>query len=244
MIATASASWPMHACVVPLSRPRSNSSSRLSSKRRMKRIRRYSRAPRDSWSEPTRRGSCPARAGEVTCISTATGSGYQRVADRSGSGHQVVDVRIAARFGADGETELAVRVRQVELDGLLGHPELAGDSAVRVALGDEAQDLQLATGERAVDARGFVARGGAGEMHDGVARDLAQERAEADGVDGLGDHRLGAGLEDLLERLVVHPEREEDALGLGGERGELAQPCERVFGILRVVDRDDIGGQL
>src|SRR3954447_15884065 len=241
MIATASASWPMHACVVPLSRPRSNSSRRLSSKRPDEAIGRYGRAPRDSWSEPTRRGSCPARAGEVTCISTATGSGYQRVADRSGSGHQVVDVRIAARFGAVGDAELAVRVRQVELDGLLGHPELAGDSAVRVALGDEAQDLQLATGEGAVDARGLVARAAAWEMHDGVARDLAQERAEADGVDGLGDHRLGAGLEDLLERLVGPPEGEEGRAGLGGGARRVPEPGRAGVGNLRVVDRDDIG---
>ena len=63
MIATASASWPMHACVVPLSRPRSNSSSRLSSKRRMNRIRRYNRSARGSPGAPTRRTSPPATSG-------------------------------------------------------------------------------------------------------------------------------------------------------------------------------------
>ena len=61
MIATASASWPMHACVVPLSKPRSNSSSRLSSKRRMNRIRRYSRSTRGSPDTPTRRAVRPVR---------------------------------------------------------------------------------------------------------------------------------------------------------------------------------------
>src|SRR5687768_6203232 len=38
--------------------------------------------------------------------------------------HQVVHVGIAAGFGAVRHTELPVRVGQVELDRLLGHPEL------------------------------------------------------------------------------------------------------------------------
>src|SRR5262245_17252560 len=47
---------------------------------------------------------------------------------------QVVQVRVPAGLGAVGDAELAVRVRQVELDGLLGHPQLTGDAAVGVAL--------------------------------------------------------------------------------------------------------------
>src|SRR4051812_9859354 len=57
---------------------------------------------------------------------------------------EVVQVRVARRLGAVGDAELAVRVRQVELRRLLGHPERAGDLAVRVALRRQAQDLQLA----------------------------------------------------------------------------------------------------
>ena len=72
MIATASASWPMHACVVPLSRPRSNRSSRLSSKRRMKRIRRYRRSARGSPGAPTRRASAPAMIGAAEFVFAAT----------------------------------------------------------------------------------------------------------------------------------------------------------------------------
>src|SRR4051794_14888393 len=40
------------------------------------------------------------------------------------------------------DSELPVGVGEVELDRLLGHPQLAGDLAVRGAAGDEPEDLQ------------------------------------------------------------------------------------------------------
>ena len=50
----------------------------------------------------------------------------------------------AARLGAVRDAELAIDVRQVELDGLLGHPELAPDPSIGHPVGYEAQDLELA----------------------------------------------------------------------------------------------------
>ena len=54
-----------------------------------------------------------------------------------------VDLCPAARFRSVRDVELAVDVRQVELDGLLGDPEHARELGVRVALGDQPEDLEL-----------------------------------------------------------------------------------------------------
>src|SRR6187402_1999373 len=63
--------------------------------------------------------------------------------------HEIVDVRVSARLGAVGHAELAIGVGQVELDRLLGHPELPRDRAVGLPLGDQPQDLELPLRERA-----------------------------------------------------------------------------------------------
>ena len=55
-----------------------------------------------------------------------------------------VDLGPPARLGPVRHVELAVDVRQVELDRLLGHPEHPRELRVRVALGDELEDLELA----------------------------------------------------------------------------------------------------
>src|SRR5918992_4424802 len=60
---------------------------------------------------------------------------------------KAVELRPAAGLRAVRDAELAVDVGEVELDRLLGHPEHAGELRVRVALGDEAEDLQLPAGE-------------------------------------------------------------------------------------------------
>src|SRR4051812_49150280 len=69
-----------------------------------------------------------------------------------------VDVGVAARLRAVRHAELAVDVREVELDGLLGDAEARGDLAVGPALGDLLQDLVLAPGEAAVRRRRLMAR--------------------------------------------------------------------------------------
>src|SRR5215203_1942091 len=96
---------------------------------------------------------------------------------------QVVDVGVPAGLGAVRHAELAVGVREVELDGLLGHPELPGDAAVGLALGDQAQDLQLALRERALLLLLGRRRARLVAVHDVALGDLAEERAQCDRVD-------------------------------------------------------------
>ena len=56
-------------------------------------------------------------------------------------------VGVAGGLGAVRDVQLAVDVRQVELDGLRGDPELLGDRGVRLALRERGQDRELACGE-------------------------------------------------------------------------------------------------
>src|SRR3954471_21962522 len=164
---------------------------------------------------PPRRPARAGTAGGGTTLSpgwesaslsavAAVSSGRQPFTDD----HQVVHVGVAGRLRAVGDAELAVGVRQVELDRLLGHPQLAGDPLVGEALRGQAEDLLLALGERAVllaDSRA----GGAELLDDVALRDLAQERAHADRVDALGEDAVGAGLEGLAQPLLVHPHGEQ-----------------------------------
>src|SRR5437667_12485302 len=56
-------------------------------------------------------------------------------------------VRVARRLGAIRHAELAIDVRQVELHGLLGDPELLRDCFVGEAAGDGADDHELSIGQ-------------------------------------------------------------------------------------------------
>ena len=56
-------------------------------------------------------------------------------------------VGVARGLGAVGDVELAVDVRQVELDRLRGDPELLRDRGVRLALRERGQDRELAGGQ-------------------------------------------------------------------------------------------------
>ena len=60
---------------------------------------------------------------------------------------QAVLVGEARGLGPVRHAELAVDVRQVELDGLLGDPELLADRLVRKASRDRRQDRGLAFGQ-------------------------------------------------------------------------------------------------
>src|SRR5438270_2888068 len=60
---------------------------------------------------------------------------------------QPVLMRPAARLGSVGDAELAIDVREVKLDRLLGHPQLSRHPAVRQTPGNEPQDLTLAPGQ-------------------------------------------------------------------------------------------------
>src|SRR5581483_1770883 len=67
---------------------------------------------------------------------------------------QAVDLGPAAGFGAVRHSELPVDVREVELHGLLCHPEHPCELRVRHPFRDELEDLDLATRQlRVVDGR-------------------------------------------------------------------------------------------
>src|SRR5215210_5814931 len=122
----------------------------------------------------------PSRTVPLLCSRGATRSGGRSasasdaVAVSSGGQllmrpDEVVHVGVARRLRAVADAELAVQVREVELDRLLGHPQLAGDPLVREPLGGQAEDLALAVGQRAV---GLLRRGHGGlEALDDVALD-------------------------------------------------------------------------
>src|SRR5215210_5327239 len=149
----------------------------------------------------------PSRTVPLLCSRGATRSGGRSasasdaVAVSSGGQllmrpDEVVHVGVARRLRAVADAELAVQVREVELDRLLGHPELAGDPPVRGAGRDHAEDLQLAAREALGGAvvathRGVVA---AVEGVEHVAHGhLADQQAQALEVHVLRDGGVDAG---------------------------------------------------
>src|SRR6266702_4347072 len=67
---------------------------------------------------------------------------------------QPVKLGPAARFRAVRHVELAVDVREVELHGLLRHPEHPCELCIGMAFGDEPEDFELAPRQRCVRGRG------------------------------------------------------------------------------------------
>src|SRR5262249_62248244 len=90
----------------------------------------------------------------------------------------------AAGLRPVGHAELAVDVRQVELDRLLRNEELTGEPAVRRPRCDESKQLELALreAERGVRRLGLLRDAPGADrrvrqaMEDRAAHDLAQER--------------------------------------------------------------------
>lgn len=83
-------------------------------------------------------------------------------------------VREAGSLGAVRHAELAIDLREVELDGLLGHPQLLRDRLVREASGQSGEDRRLALCKPR-SARGAVFRvGQADRAEDGSIDRLAQ----------------------------------------------------------------------
>ena len=74
-------------------------------------------------------------------------------------------------------------------------------------------------------------------MDDAAADDLAQQRAQGDWVHSLGDRTLGAGLEGLVQPLLIRADGEQQGLGLGAGRDDVTQPLERVRGIRDEIER-------
>src|SRR6266545_134570 len=97
--------------------------------------------------------------------------------------------QLAAAF----DPELGVRTREVTLDGLERHIQLVGDLAVRVALGRQPYDAQLAGSERFHTDAPLASRAGAGGL-ELLARAGGQRPGAAAGgeVERLGE-RLARG---------------------------------------------------
>ena len=126
-----------------------------------------------------------------------------------------VQVREAAGLRAVGHAELAVDVREVELDRLLCDPELGADRAVRGAGGDEAEHLELTRGEpRGLGRLGLGLRLGE-RVVDVAGHDLAHEGAEADGLRRLADRGVDARGRGLGQPALVHRGGEQDDLDVG-----------------------------
>src|SRR5207248_2935847 len=114
---------------------------------------RATRATRSRLIDPTTVRAGPATVRDYSCDEGAPFSrrplgSAGRVVERSGRcghrfGEQAVQLSPAAGLGAIRHVELAIDVREVELHRLLGHPEHAGKLPVRMAFGDELQDLEL-----------------------------------------------------------------------------------------------------
>ena len=136
------------------------------------------------------------------------------------------ELRPAARLGAVRHVELAVDVREVELHRLLGHPQPPRHLAVRVALGDELEDLALAraSGRPSCPPRpdghaGAAARDAACE-EDRVLERLPNRRRTSSGCAVLSTYATRAGGERRLDLLgvVVHGEDDHAQAGVAFPR--------------------------
>src|SRR3954470_10287897 len=97
-------------------------------------------------------------------------------------------------LGAVRDAELAIDVREVELDRLLRHPQLFADRLVREAAREGREDRGLALGE-AGSARCALARVGQPDRAVDRAVDrLAQRGGKVDRIDALDDEGARAAL--------------------------------------------------
>ena len=116
-------------------------------------------------------------------------------------------------FGAVGDAELAIDVRQVELDGLLGDPELLADRLVGEPACDRPEDFRLAIGEpRHGGRRRARALHDGRRLVDGRLHGLAERRRQVERVDALDDVGRRARGERGAHVLVVIEGREDDHL--------------------------------
>jgi hypothetical protein len=147
---------------------------------------------------------------------------------------------LCGEFGAGGDAELGVDVRQVHLDGAGGDEQAPGDGVVAQAVAGEAGDLSFGGGQAGPAGGGaFAAAAFAGGVGDrGVQGDglalfpCLGEAVVAEGVPGLaGGVCGGATVGGVSGRLVVqrlagrvgcgeHTGRVGVALAGGGEHAE------------------------
>jgi hypothetical protein len=157
-----------------------------------------------------------------------------------------VELGPAARFGPVSDADLPIDVRQVKLHGLLRDPQHLGQLGIRVTLGNQIQDLELATSEvmrliaqPRVDRRSGSGR--AGEV-DGMMKSLSDRGSQVIRVRGLHDVGRCAASECGVDEFRVGRSRQHDDFRLKAlER--LAQPGETVFLVASDSDlrNDEIG---
>src|SRR3954454_736687 len=117
--------------------------------------------------------------------------------------------RVVHELGAGGQPDLLLDVRAVRLDRAHAQVQLPGDLRVRVAEGDQPEDLDLALGQVVGRAGGLGRR-----CRDAGAELRVQERAAArGGAHGLHELLVGGLLEDVAARPGLE--------GLARERGVL-----------------------
>src|SRR3954471_22730678 len=140
----------------------------------------------------------------------AAACGHHRMVRRRRGGRRIEEaaqLRDPACLGPVVHVELAIDVRQVELDRLLGHPQHAGQLGVGVALGDVTQQLELARGQaervtrRPRSCHRTTVRDG-GQVHR-VLEGLVDRVEQVGGRSRLDDVRVGAGGEGEVDALAV-----------------------------------------
>ena len=123
-----------------------------------------------------------------------------------------VHVRVAAGLGSVGHAELAVDVREVELDGLLGDPQLTCDVAVRQPIGHEPEEsLARAPSDRRPRLqRSRRARHEASRRRCCVSTISLMSVPRLGQVGGLRDAGVHAGIDRLGDGVVLHAHRQEE----------------------------------
>src|SRR5947209_12811786 len=111
---------------------------------------------------------------------------------------QPVLIREARGLGAVRDAELAVDVREVELDRLFRDPELLADCLVRESAGKSGKDRGLALGEAGRTRGALAGIRQPDRAVDGAVDRLAERRGEVDRVDALDDEGARAALEHRL----------------------------------------------
>src|SRR4029079_953437 len=108
----------------------------------------------------------------------------------------------ARGLGAVRHAELAVDVREVELDRLFRYPQFLADCFVRETAGEGGKDRGLALREACGASRALARIGQADRAVDRSVDRLAQGGRQVDRVDALDDERACAALEHGLDHVL------------------------------------------
>jgi hypothetical protein len=170
-----------------------------------------------------------------------------------GDPHHFLAQGVADGLRAVVQVELVEDVADVELDGVLRHPQPLGELAVGGdALHHQLEHLELALGERVGVALGHRLAAAASEGMQYLARQLGRQRRLAEqqttqevdepvGLQVLEQVALGAALEGFEEVGVLGRGGEHDDLGLRARLEELRDRVEPAHLRHRQVHQHDVG---